>query len=314
MTQRLTHPSLGVIQVRPPSPPPAPRQRKTERDTEIDIYTSRHETEVDIHKTTSHSHHRDSRSRGRARSPSVERRRPSIPVHRHAPAPAHTHDDEIIVRSDRNYLEVDIDHHHHHPQRSKSPGGHRRAHSAAPPASRYYDDEAEYITSRINERGRMGEAYHGATKDWAIVDVPPGTERVRMDGVGGGAAEVTWSKYSGVRRAQFLPDGGARESSTSLVTTSSEPRERERTREHNHDTKVSVSIYDDKRGEGHRPAPKEKRSEMWTEITKDLVTRQAIDELGYEYEETEFFYYILTYLRYVSSSSIPNPGSRREST
>jgi hypothetical protein len=49
------------------------------------------------------------------------------------------------------------------------------------------------------------------------------------------------------------------------------------------------------------PAPP-KRSEMWTEITKDLVVREAIVELGYEYEETEYFYYVMQYLRYVSSS------------
>ncbi|KAJ3563557.1 hypothetical protein NPX13_g8152 [Xylaria arbuscula] len=37
---------------------------------------------------------------------------------------------------------------------------------------------------------------------------------------------------------------------------------------------------------------------MWTEITKDLVTREAIERLGYEYEETEWFFYIMQYLRY----------------
>lgn len=37
-------------------------------------------------------------------------------------------------------------------------------------------------------------------------------------------------------------------------------------------------------------------SELWTEITKDLVTREAIEYCGYQYEETEFFYYIFEYL------------------
>jgi len=37
-------------------------------------------------------------------------------------------------------------------------------------------------------------------------------------------------------------------------------------------------------------------SELWTEITKDLVTREAIEYCGYAYEETEFFYYIFEYL------------------
>lgn len=37
-------------------------------------------------------------------------------------------------------------------------------------------------------------------------------------------------------------------------------------------------------------------NELWTEMTKDLVTREAIEELGYPYEETEYFYYIFEYL------------------
>lgn len=37
-------------------------------------------------------------------------------------------------------------------------------------------------------------------------------------------------------------------------------------------------------------------SELWTEITKDLITREAIEELKYPFEETEYFYYIFEYL------------------
>ncbi|KAI5791877.1 hypothetical protein EDC01DRAFT_656374 [Geopyxis carbonaria] len=37
-------------------------------------------------------------------------------------------------------------------------------------------------------------------------------------------------------------------------------------------------------------------NELWTEITKDLVTREAIEDCGYAFEETEFFYYIFEYL------------------
>lgn len=37
-------------------------------------------------------------------------------------------------------------------------------------------------------------------------------------------------------------------------------------------------------------------NELWTEITKDLVTREAIEDLEYAYEETDFFYYIFEYL------------------
>lgn len=40
---------------------------------------------------------------------------------------------------------------------------------------------------------------------------------------------------------------------------------------------------------------------MWTEVTKDLVLKEAIESFGYEYEETEFFYYVMEYLQYVSN-------------
>jgi len=38
------------------------------------------------------------------------------------------------------------------------------------------------------------------------------------------------------------------------------------------------------------------QGELWTEITKDLVTAEALQEFGYQYEETEFYYYIFEYL------------------
>jgi len=291
-----------MVVLRPPSPPPpprpAPRQERTkERELDIDIHTGRHHTEVDIHETS-----RDRSRVRRGRSPSHER--PS-PAHRRRAA---AYDDEVIVRSDRNKLSVDIEEHRH-----------RRSRSAAPPmsppiteSSGAYDDEAEYITSRINERGRMGEAWHGHTKDWTIVDVPPGTERVRMDGVGGGAAEVTWQRYNGVRRARFIPERESDRSTVSLPEPPVMERERDRDRE-----RVSVQIYDgDREVDVEKvtdrritlrpslppplpPAAPAKRSEMWTEITKDLVVREAIEECGYEYEETEWFYYVMQYLRYV---------------
>jgi hypothetical protein len=40
---------------------------------------------------------------------------------------------------------------------------------------------------------------------------------------------------------------------------------------------------------------------MWTEVTKDLVIKEAVEEMGYEYEETEEFFYVIEYLRYVSA-------------
>lgn len=46
-----------------------------------------------------------------------------------------------------------------------------------------------------------------------------------------------------------------------------------------------------------------KRDKLWTEISKDLVVREALERAGYEFDETENFYYVFEYLRYVSPPS-----------
>lgn len=197
----------------------------------------------------------------------------------------------------------------------------RRAHSEAR-RREDWDDEAEYITGKIDARGRMGEAWNGATRDWSIVDVPPGTERVSMDGVGGGSAEVTWQRYNGVRRSKFVPerDGGAPltsppMSSTPVSEAPDRDRERlsvqiydssnkDRDRGRSRDSDVEIEEIRDKRisirESSRAPPPKRTSREMWTEITKDLVVREAIEQSGYDYEETEYFFYVMEYLRYVS--------------
>lgn len=45
-----------------------------------------------------------------------------------------------------------------------------------------------------------------------------------------------------------------------------------------------------------RPRP----ADMWTEVTKDLVLKEAIDAYGFDYEETPEYFYVMEYLRYVS--------------
>jgi hypothetical protein len=149
---------------------------------------------------------------------------------------------------------------------------HTRARSLSAPKRRStapvdydFDTEADFYNRKAMERAYPGEAYNGATKDWAIVDVPPGTNRVRMDGIGGGAQEITWQRYNGVRRSKFISQDDERATDFGL------------------------------------PAPsKPKTKDMWTEITKDLVIKEAIDAMGYDYEETDYFFYVMEYLRYVS--------------
>ena len=81
----------------------------------------------------------------------------------------------------------------------------------------------------------------------------------------------------------------------------SERREEEEVRE--------LAIVDT-RDKGRRfEAEKSKKDRMWTEITKDLVSEEAIKEVGYEFEETEEFYYVMEYLRYVRTRLSPHPLS-----
>ncbi|KAJ9647373.1 hypothetical protein H2204_000001 [Knufia peltigerae] len=150
-------------------------------------------------------------------------------------------------------------------------------------------EEADYYNSRAMERAYVGEAYRGATRDWAIVDVPPGTNRVRMNGAGGGAQEITWQRYNGVRRSKFMPDGeeGYGEIGRPAPLPAPAPLPVP--------PPVPASNGDIGRRYGRMPDAKEG---LWTEITKDLVVKEAIQEMGYEFEETDDFYYIIAYLRY----------------
>ncbi|KAJ9645671.1 hypothetical protein H2199_002710 [Coniosporium tulheliwenetii] len=117
--------------------------------------------------------------------------------------------------------------------------------------------EAEYYNRKAMERAYVGEAYNGATKDWAIVDVPPGTNRVKMDGAGGGSQEITWQRYNGVRRSKFIAED---------------------------------EVYDS--------GFEQRLPDRLLERGRDLVIKDAIEEMGFDYEETEYFFYVMEYLRY----------------
>lgn len=140
--------------------------------------------------------------------------------------------------------------------------------------ARDIQEEAEvYARRRDSGHGTIGEAYNGVTKDWTVIDVPPGTKRITLEGVGGGSQEITWQRYNGVRRTKFIPEG--------------------------EESVPEKEIQNGRIGRRYTGA-KDKRERLWTEITKDLVVREAIERLGYEYDETEYFYYVFDYLRYVS--------------
>lgn len=187
-------------------------------------------------------------------------------------------------------------------RRSVSASARRRSPS---PRRRMYEDdvtaEADFYNRRVRDRSYAGEAWNGATRDWGLVDIPPGTERVRMDGKGGGRQEITWERYNGERRAKFYtgdrlyetPYGnGMQEVPPAPISPPSFEREGERVTE----TRITERRITEDTTRGRA------KDKMWTEITKDLVTKEAIEESGYEYEETDEFFYVMEYLRYVSIS------------
>ena len=105
-----------------------------------------------------------------------------------------------------------------------------------------------------------------------------------MEGVGGASQDITWQRYNGVRRSNFVAE----------------------------DERYAPEPVNEERGldKGRRfVGQKDRRESMWTEITKDLVLREAIEGCGYDFEETEWFYYVMEYLRYVSMLSFPSSSS-----
>jgi len=92
-----------------------------------------------------------------------------------------------------------------------------------------------------------------------------------MDGIDGAKEEISWRGSNGRRRSRTHIDD-------------------ERTGKHD--------IAEEGRIGRRYAGVKDKRDRMWTEITKDLVVREALERSGYEFEETDLYYYVFEYLRY----------------
>ncbi|TKX27198.1 hypothetical protein C1H76_0492 [Elsinoe australis] len=60
----------------------------------------------------------------------------------------------------------------------------------------------------------------------------------------------------------------------------------------------SISSRPARRDEIRRDSGPRLRRDMWTEVTKDLVIKEAIERQGYDYEETDKFFYVIEYLKY----------------
>ncbi|CAI4211038.1 unnamed protein product [Parascedosporium putredinis] len=210
------------------------------------------DTEIDIYTSRNETEVDIRKTDGRSRSRSHQRPRVAYP------------DDRAVVAASHDRLMVDY--------KSR-----RRAHSAAPMPVRNYGpdrEEAEEITRKIDSRGR-----------W----MSPGTERVRMDGAGGASAEVSWKKYSGVRRTQFIPERDDDVLYGQPLATMEEPSRRSR-------DSLSIHIVDEKKKSERRvirPSQPIPSRETWTEITMDLVNREALKRMGYPFDQRPPFFYVM---------------------
>lgn len=169
----------------------------------------------------------------------------------------------------------------------------RRSASTSGRGRRYESEtisaEADYYNNRITSRGYPGEAYNGATRDWGLADIPPGTERVAMDGIGGARQELTWGRYNGDRQGQFIAGGRVYEGGYGGGGGA---------RDDFRETRVTETRIEKETSRGSN------RDRKWTEISKDLVIEEAIKERGYEYQESEGYFYVMEYLQYVSARRV----------
>jgi len=61
-------------------------------------------------------------------------------------------------------------------------------------------------------------------------------------------------------------------------------------------TEIKWKTENSIRRKAPNPERRETRGELWTEITKDLVAAEALEEFGYQFEETDNFLYVFDYL------------------
>ncbi|KAF2725275.1 hypothetical protein K431DRAFT_317757 [Polychaeton citri CBS 116435] len=285
---------------------------------------------------THHRHIDHGVERWRSPSPSpVREPTPEPPREPTPPPPSPPRQDDIDieirrkgVRNGKAYEEdihIDVDRNENDrrteraPSRAPSVAASRAVSRRSPSPARsraisnWQDDiaaEADYYNRKALDRTYPGEGYNGATKDWGLVDIPPGTERVQMDGVGGGRQEITWERYNGERRSKFRTGDRVYESEYARGYSPA-PREAARieappppaapeppkTETKKDEIDIRITRREEDVGGREVAAPK-KKERLWTEITKDLVIKEAVDEMGYEYEETNDFFYVIEYLRY----------------
>lgn len=127
-----------------------------------------------------------------------------------------------------------------------------------------YDEEDEIQVHEKISRPRARGSGHtrDSTDEWSVVHAPSKEEAIEMSG--------------GLDIVEVAPRG---DSSSVSGSESDESEDTGRGKRGN--TSVSKSVSKDER---------------WTEITKELVVREAIERMGYEHEEMRHSYYIFSYL------------------
>lgn len=136
----------------------------------------------------------------------------------------------------------------------------------------YEEDDEIQVQEKISRPRPRGNGHpRDSTDEWSVVHAPSKEEAIEMSG--------------GLDIVEVAPRGD------SSSVSGSESDESEDT------------------GRGKRGNTSVSKDERWTEITKELVVREAIERMGYEHEEMRHSYYIFSYLEPVRSYAQSVPQS-----
>ena len=133
------------------------------------------------------------------------------------------------------------------------------------------EDEIEDGETRTKPLSVVDDYKKERTDEWSVVHVPAKEEPLRMPG--------------SLDFVEMFPKAGPVKDSVKEAVEESDIRE--------------VEI--EQRSRRATPENRQKR-QRWTEISKELVVRDAIERCGYEFEEVTQFYYIFSHLEPVSIS------------
>ncbi|KAJ5947692.1 hypothetical protein N7466_000707 [Penicillium verhagenii] len=124
-------------------------------------------------------------------------------------------------------------------------------------------DEIDKKIEKMKASSLADDVPQKSIDEWSIVHAPSKEEAIEMSG----ALDII----------EVAPKGAPKVESEAEV-------------------EVEEEVEVQNNGRARPKVRKERRDERWTEITKDLVVRDAIEDMGYEFEETKEYYYIFSFL------------------